>query len=430
MKGKKFYFYISIIQLFFFLKISFSAKAQVSEITDSDYLSLENIIKIGDSCSGYLFPGTCYVWTLRNCLDYDTINGKIGIQQTLISNSGDTLTFQQIRYESLNWIIIQVSVPEVIPFEEHNILPHLTDTFSIGYPVETAYFSDAITNNIDWILSPRWNYQQETFMNKIQENKYFQAVDLSIDNLKDLHSDYKNYLVDIPKSDASEYKKESLDKAITYCIQLWTNHQYARNRIATFSGLQNSASILEKKAVILNTENKHFETVSLATRLYMSLELLPNSLLPQSFIDIVLSFQKDYLQVARFLMEHPDILNQITLSIRNIQVNPMDEKPVTLPKWNQRDTILYGNGSLQIVQNIAKNQLEHKRYWKVPGMSGAPVFNNGKLIGIQKKIPFYYARELNFQNNIDFIPVEVLSILSENKENQDVWKKINGFIKK
>jgi hypothetical protein len=63
-------------------------------------------------------------------------------------------------------------------------------------------------------------------------------------------------------------------------------------------------------------------------------------------------------------------------------------------------------------------------------MSGAPVFNNGKLIGIQKKIPFYYARELNFQNNIDFIPVEVLSILSENKENQDVWKKINGFIKK
>jgi hypothetical protein len=182
-------------------------------------------------------------------------------------------------------------------------------------------------------------------MNKIQENKYFQAVDLSIDNLKDLHSDYKNYLVDIPKSDASEYKKESLDKAITYCIQLWTNHQYARNRIATFSGLQNSASILEKKAVILNTENKHFETVSLATRLYMSLELLPNSLLPQSFIDIVLSFQKDYLQVARFLMEHPDILNQITLSIRNIQVNPMDEKPVTLPKWNQRDTILYGNGS-------------------------------------------------------------------------------------
>jgi len=435
-------FFITTI-FFFFLSFDLSAKIRLGENKDTLFVSFRDIIKIGNSCTGYLFPGTPYVWTLNDCLDFDTINGEKVIRNPIISNNwhyldstssissdnkNDTFKFQRILYENIDWVIFQVSLPNDFQSEIHPILIDSTNTVSIGYPCETAYYSDQITNYMDWILYPRWIYQRDSFINSIYSLHIIKPVDLSVNKLKDLKNANKYYLVDVSKSDIDELNKRSLNKAITFCIQQWTDHLYARNRVATFSELENNPFIIEKKTAILKSENKQVETAGLAARLFMTLSLLPNSFIPEIVLELTLSFQKDYFRAAQFLMEHPDQLNQITLSIRNIKLLSIKEGADKLPVWNQQDTILAGNGSLQIVQNISENQFEDKRYWRVPGMSGAPVFKNGKLTGIQKNIPFYFARELNFLSEFKLVPVKELVDLKKQDKNLEIWEKINGLI--
>jgi hypothetical protein len=135
-----------------------------------------------------------------------------------------------------------------------------------------------------------------------------------------------------------------------------------------------------------------------------------------------MSFQKDYFGSALFLIDHPDILNELNLSIRNIE--PVDIKfSSEYPIWNQQDTLLEGNDGLQIIQKI------RNKFWKVSGMSGAPIFYEGKLIGIQTYIPHYTSRELTFQNYINFISMNELMELQYLEEYAEIWKKISGIIK-
>jgi hypothetical protein len=63
-------------------------------------------------------------------------------------------------------------------------------------------------------------------------------------------------------------------------------------------------------------------------------------------------------------------------------------------------------------------------------MDGAPVFSDGKLLGIQEEIPFYFAREFKFEKKLKFISVtELMNVIDEEKDIE-IFKKISGLIKK
>jgi hypothetical protein len=169
-------------------------------------------------------------------------------------------------------------------------------------------------------------------------------------------------------------------------------------------------------------QNRIDETNGLAARLFITYSILPIDVLPETGSEIILTFQKDYFASARFLIDHPEILNKINLSIRNIQM--ADTKiPSKYPVWNQQDTVLEGNVKLQIIKRVSGN------YWKVSGMSGAPVFSEGKLIGIQTYLPYYTSRELTFEKEINYLPINGLKELQSLEEYVGIWKKISGIIR-
>jgi hypothetical protein len=417
---------------------------------DSTYFLSNPIVKIGDGCSGYLFPGTNIIWTLNKCLNFNSFNKEAKLvslitsspfkQPIQILNAGETVfrdTFKnpQILYQYNNWALLEVDIPNGYYQEGQlfkNILSSFADTLTIGYPSVTNFESDAVKNYVDLILLPQWKYQEDNFLISInQQDKIYatESRNQSVSRLEEIKKNNKEYLINIRKSEASYIKAYTTNKAIDICLKKWTDHYYVRNRIATLSSFEESPSKLSKLKELLQAENKVVETQGLATNLYLTFSLLPIDLLPTIALDIILTFQKDYFKAAQFLIEQPNILNQINLAIRNIRYLPINS-PKARPNWNQRDTIINGTGSLQLIQKIIDDNLQNKGYWIVPGMDGAPVFSDGKLLGIQEEIPFYFAREFKFEKKLKFISVtELMNVIDEEKDIE-IFKKISGLIKK
>ncbi|MDP4813783.1 MAG: hypothetical protein NWR79_04910, partial [Saprospiraceae bacterium] len=67
-------------------------------------------------------------------------------------------------------------------------------------------------------------------------------------------------------------------------------------------------------------------------------------------------------------------------------------------------------------------------YWKVSGMSGAPVFSEGILIGIQTYLPYYTSRALTFEKEMNYLSTNELKELQYLEEYVEIWKKISGII--
>lgn len=188
--------------------------------------------------------------------------------------------------------------------------------------------------------------------------------------MKDLIAHGKNYLIDIRKSDADVLKSYTLHKAIEFSIKKWTDNRFILNRLATLSTFEKSN---ERDRIIneLNQkENRIDEINGLAARLFITYSILPIDLLPETGSEIILTFQKDYFASARFLMDYPEILNKINISIRNIQL--ADTKILTkYPVWNNQDTVLEGNGKLQIIERVRviigrfQECREHRYFLKV-----------------------------------------------------------------
>ena len=297
----------------------------------------------------------------------------------------------------------------------------MVDTFSIGYPVVTEYKADAVKNYVDWILLPQWQFQVDTFTKRSQSNKDQLIKTNTINPLKELIAHGKNYMIDIRKSDADVLKKYTLHKAIEFCIKKWTDNRFILNRLATLSTFEKSNERDRIINELTQKVNRIDETNELATRLFITYSILPIDVLPETGSEIILTFQKDYYASAHFLINQPEILNKINLSIRNIQT--ADTKILTkYPVWNQQDTVLEGNGKLQIIEKVRGN------YWKVSGMSGAPLFCEGKLIGLQTYLPYYTRRELTFEKEMKYLSINELKELQYLEEYAGIWKKISGII--
>lgn len=411
-------------------------------LISNSFLSSAIVVRVGNDCSGILMPETNYIWTLSQCLDYEnkggnvTIKSKITVQKNISTLPSDlvhnnrlvTDTFQNpiIIYRSKDWVLLKVD----LPFDYQNKktfyytnLSHFVDTFMIGYPVVTDYKADAIRNYVDWFLLPQWQYQLDTFINNNQIASNQKTIINSNKNnpLKELNDHGKSYLTDIRKSDPDVLKKYTLNKAIEFCIKKWTDNRYIFNRLATLSTFEKEAG-QDKIIKELNQNEDRLEEINgLASRLFITYSILPIDLLPETGGEIIMTFQKDYFKSALFLIDHPEILNKLNLSIRNIK--PVDITfSFNYPIWNQQDTVLEGNGSQQIIQNL------RDKYWKVSGMSGAPIFHAGKLIGIQNNMPIYTSRELTFEKKINFISINELKELQALEEHAEVWKKISGII--
>lgn len=406
-------------------------------LTSSPSLSSAIIVRVGNNCSGYLFPETNYVWTLSQCLEYEnnqgiiSIKSKITVQKNQYSLSSsiihdsivniDTLQNPNIIYKGKDWVLLSVDLPVRLQVNKTHYsteFPSIIDTFSIGFPVVTEYKADAIRNYVDWLLLPHWQYQVDTFMKRIQSIEY-QIINPN--PLKELIAHGKRYMIDIRKSDANVLKTYTLHKAIEFCMKKWTDNQFSLNRLATLSTFEKSPE-RDKKINDLSLQmNKIDEINGLATRLFITYSILPIDILPETGTDIILTFQKDYYASARFLIDHPETLNKINLSIRNIP--SADTKiPSNYPVWNQQDTVLEGNGGIQIIKKVRDS------YWKVSGMSGAPLFFEGKLKGIQTYIPDYTSRELTYEKEIKIISINELKDLQYLEEYVEIWKKISGII--
>jgi hypothetical protein len=406
-------------------------------LTSSPLLSSAIIVRVGNNCSGYLFPETNYVWTLSQCLEYEnnqgiiSIKSKITVQKNQYSLSSsiihdsivniDTLQNPSIIYKGKDWVLLSVDLPVHLQVNKTHYsteFPSIIDTFSIGFPVVTEYKADAIRNYVDWLLLPQWQYQVDTFLKRIQSIEY-QIINLN--PLKELIAHGKRYMIDISKSDADVLKTYTLHKAIEFCMKKWTDNQFRLNRLATLSTFEKSPE-RDKKINDLSLQmNKIDEINGLATRLFITYSILPIDILPETGTDIILTFQKDYYASARFLIDHPETLNKINLSIRNIP--SADTKiPSNYPVWNQQDTVLEGNGGIQIIKKVRDS------YWKVSGMSGAPLFFEGKLKGIQTYIPDYTSREITYEKEIKIISINELKDLQYLDEYVEIWKKISGII--
>ena len=387
-----------------------------------------------------MLPETNYIWTLNQCLEYENTHGinsiksKISIQKNRseLSASGinntimelDMLQKPTIIYKNKDWVLLSVNLPVDFQFNKKQystVLSSMVDTFSIGFPVVTDYKADAVKNYVDWLLVPQWQYQIDTFTKRSQFNKDQLIETSNFNPLKELITNGKNYMIDIRKSVADVLKSYTLHKAVEFCIKKWTDNRFILNRLATLSTIESSNERNRIINELTQKENRINEINGLAERLFITYFILPKDLLPETGSEIILTFQKDYYASARFLIDHPEILNKINLSIRNIQT--ADTKILTkYPVWNQQDTVLEGNGKLQIIEKVRGN------YWKVSGMSGAPVFSEGKLIGIQTYLPFYTSREITFEKDMNYFSINELKELQYLEEYTEIWKKISGII--
>jgi hypothetical protein len=336
----------------------------------------------------------------------------------------DTLQNPIIIYKSKDWVLLSVDLP--VDFQDNKtyystVFPSIVDTFSIGYPVITEYKADAVKNYVDWLLLPQWQYQVDTFTKMSKSDKNQRINSNNFKTLSELAAHGKSYLTDIRKSDPDVLKKYTLHKAIEFCIKKWTDNRFILNRLATLSTIEKSkeTDIIIKE--LTQKENRVDEINGLAARLFITYSILPIDILPETASEIILTFQKNYYASARFLIDHPEILNKINLSIRNI--HSVDTKIFSnYPVWNQQDTVLEGNGRLQITEKVMDS------YWKVSGMSGAPLFFEGNLIGIQTYLPFYTIRELTYEKEVNFISINELKELQYSENYAGIWKKISGII--
>jgi hypothetical protein len=336
----------------------------------------------------------------------------------------DTLQNPIIIYKSKDWVLLSVDLP--VDFQDNKtyystVFPSIVDTFSIGYPVITEYKADAVKNYVDWILLPQWQYQVDTFTKMSKSDKNQRINSNNFKTFSELAAHGKSYLTDIRKSDPDVLKKYTLHKAIEFCIKKWTDNRFILNRLATLSTIEKSkeTDIIIKE--LTQKENRVDEINGLAARLFITYSILPIDILPETASEIILTFQKNYYASARFLIDHPEILNKINLSIRNI--HSVDTKIFSnYPVWNQQDTVLEGNGRLQITEKVMDS------YWKVSGMSGAPLFFEGNLIGIQTYLPFYTIRELTYEKEVNFISINELKELQYSENYAGIWKKISGII--
>jgi len=409
-------------------------------LNSRSFLSSATVVRVGSDCTGFLFPETNYIWTLSGCLEYNdnqgiiTLKSRITVQKnhTQLSAFGmyntrieiDTLQNPTIIYKSKDWVLLSVDLP--VDFQNNKtyystVFPSIVDTFSIGYPVITEYKADAVKNYVDWLLLPQWQYQVDTFTKMSKSNKNQRINSNNIKILSELAAHGKSYLTDIRKSDPDVLKKYTLHKAIEFCIKKWTDNRFILNRLATLSTLEKSkeTDIIIKK--LTQKENRVDEINGLAARLFITYSILPIDILPETGSEIILTFQKDYYASARFLIDHPEIINKINLSIRNI--HSVDTKILSnYPVWNQKDTVLEGNGRLQITEKVRDS------YWKVSGMSGAPLFFEGNLIGIQTYLPFYTIREITYEKEVNFISINELKELQYSENYAGIWKKISGII--
>jgi len=409
-------------------------------LNSRSFLSSATVVRVGSDCTGFLFPETNYIWTLSGCLEYNdnqgiiTLKSRITVQKnhTQLSAIGmyntrieiDTLQNPTIIYKSKDWVLLSVDLP--VDFQDNKtyystVFPSIVDTFSIGYPVITEYKADAVKNYVDWLLLPQWQYQVDTFTKMSKSNKNQRINSNNIKILSELAAHGKSYLTDIRKSDPDVLKKYTLHKAIEFCIKKWTDNRFILNRLATLSTFEKSkeTDIIIKE--LTQKENRVDEINGLAARLFITYSILPIDILPETGSEIILTFQKNYYASARFLIDHPEILNKINLSIRNI--HSVDTKIFSnYPVWNQQDTVLEGNGRLQITEKVMDS------YWKVSGMSGAPLFFEGNLIGIQTYLPFYTIRELTYEKEVNFISINELKELQYSENYAGIWKKISGII--
>lgn len=409
-------------------------------LNSRSFLSSATVVRVGSDCTGFLFPETNYIWTLSGCLEYNdnqgiiTLKSRITVQKnhTQLSAYGmyntrieiDTLQNPTIIYKSKDWVLLSVDLP--VDFQNNKtyystVFPSIVDTFSIGYPVITEYKADAVKNYVDWLLLPQWQYQVDTFTKMSKSDKNQRINSNNFKTFSELAAHGKSYLTDIRKSDPDVLKKYTLHKAIEFCIKKWTDNRFILNRLATLSTIEKSkeTDIIIKK--LTQKENRVDEINGLAARLFITYSILPIDILPETASEIILTFQKNYYASARFLIDHPEILNKINLSIRNIHL--VDTKIFSnYPVWNQQDTVLEGNGRLQITEKVRDS------YWKVSGMSGAPLFFEGNLIGIQTYLPFYTIRELTYEKKVNFISINELKELQYSENYAGIWKKISGII--
>lgn len=411
-------------------------------LTSGSLHSSALVVRVGNDCSGILLPETNYIWTLSQCLDYENKDGNLIIKSKItiqnnhsklpfnpIQNSRmdiDTLQNPTIIFRSKDWVLLKVDLS--IDFQSKKEfyftnLPQLVDTFYVGYPVVTDYKADAVKNYVDWLLLPKWQYQLDTFKNR-HEKIDNQRIDINsnMNNLlKELNNHGKTYLTDVRKSRTDDLNNYTLYKAIEFCIKKWTDNKFILNRLATLSTFKKSKEIENTMNDLSLKMNKIEEIHGLAKRLFITYSILPIDILPEIGKDLILTFQKNYYAIAHFLIDYPEMLNKINISIRTIHsAEPVI--PSNYPVWNQMDTVLEGNRELQIIQKI------RDKYWKVSGTSGAPIFYNGKLIGIQSYIPYYTSRELTFEKNINFISINELKELQNLDAYAEIWEKISGII--
>ena len=409
-------------------------------LSSHSFLSSAITVRVGSNCTGFLFHETNYIWTLNQCLEYGNAQGKITIKSIitvqknhlLLSGFGmqnasiqvDTLQNPIIIYKNNDWVLLSVDLP--VDFQGNKsqystVLSSLVDTISLGYPVVTEYKADAVKNYVDWLLLPQWQNQFDTFTIRGQSIKNQVIFANNMKLLEEIKAHGKSYMIDIRKSDADVLKSYTLQKSIEFCIKKWTDNRFILNRLATLSSFEKST---ERDRIINELTQKMNivdEINGLATRLFITFSILPKYVLPETGNEIILTFQKDYYASARFLINHPEILNKINLSIRNI--HSVETKISSkYPVWNQQDTVLEGNGKLQIIEKIRGN------YWKVSGMSGAPIFYEGNLIGIQTYLPHFTSREIIFEKELNFISINELEELKYLDEYAWIWKKISGVI--
>lgn len=410
-------------------------------LSSHSFLSSAITVRVGSNCTGFLFPETNYIWTLNQCLEYGNAQGKTTIKSiitvqknhSLLSVFGmqnasiqiDTLQNPIIIYKNNDWVLLSVDLP--VDFQGNKtqystVLSSLVDTISLGYPVVTEYKADAVKNYVDWLLLPQWQNQIDTFTIRSQSNKNQLFYANNRKPLEELKAHGKSYMIDIRKSDADALKSYTLKKSIEFCIKKWTDNRFILNRLATLSSFEKST---ERDRIINELTQKMNivdEINGLATRLFITFCILPKDVLSETGSEIILTFQKDYYASARFLINHPEILNKINLSIRNI--HSVETKISSkYPVWNQQDTVLEGNGKLQIIEKVRGN------YWKVSGMSGAPIFYEGNLIGIQTYLPHFTSREITFEKELNFISINELEELKYLDEYAWIWKKISGVIR-
>ena len=306
-------------------------------LSSHSFLSSAITVRVGSNCTGFLFPETNYIWTLNQCLEYGNAQGKITIKSIitvqknhlLLSGFGmqnasiqvDTLQNPIIIYKNNDWVLLSVDLP--VDFQGNKsqystVLSSLVDTISLGYPVVTEYKADAVKNYVDWLLLPQWQNQFDTFTIRGQSIKNQVIFANNMKLLEEIKAHGKSYMIDIRKSDADVLKSYTLQKSIEFCIKKWTDNRFILNRLATLSSFEKST---ERDRIINELTQKMNivdEINGLATRLFITFSILPKYVLPETGNEIILTFQKDYYASARFLINHPEILNKINLSIRNI----------------------------------------------------------------------------------------------------------------